>query len=169
MIHYCVDTCVVCHHQSTHFVWCLYVWAFLAESHLDRSWSPINEVGQFLLPDSLKWFVNLGRIDFSLDDIQDGHVFSLSSGGAHHNVVWMQEPSHNVEDSCFANVWHLTLDSQRRITSHQKVASWGWNQRGKQADHIVVHIARISECSGGSGHHRRDQRVDLQKVRVWNL
>jgi len=49
-----VDAGVVGHHQSADFVGGFDVGTLLAECDLDGGWSPVDEVGQLLLPDSLQ-------------------------------------------------------------------------------------------------------------------
>jgi hypothetical protein len=74
-------------HQPADFVGGLDVWTFLAEGHLNGSWSPVDEVCHFPLPDSLERLVDLGGVHVSLDDVQNGHVFSLSGGSTDHDIL----------------------------------------------------------------------------------
>lgn len=64
-----MDTGVVSQHQPAHFVGSLDVGTLFAESYLNRSRSPVNEIGKFFLSDSLKRFVDLSSINFSLNDV----------------------------------------------------------------------------------------------------
>lgn len=41
------------------------------------------------------------------------------------------------------------------------MTAWSGNQRGDNADEVVVHVARIAQSGGAGGHDCRDQLVGL--------
>ena len=43
--------------------------------------------------------MDLCGVDFSLDDVEDGHVLSLLGVCADHDVVGVQQPPHHVQHS----------------------------------------------------------------------
>lgn len=65
------DGGVVCQHHAVYFVGSLYVGAFLAEGYLDGSGRPVYKIGQFSLSYSLKGFMDLSWVYFSLDYVQN--------------------------------------------------------------------------------------------------
>ncbi len=88
--------------------------------------------------------MDLSSVNITLNDVQDGHVLSFSGRSADHDIVWMKQSSHNIQDSGFPDVRHLPFNGQRSVTSHEEMASGSWNQRGHQTNHIVVHVAWVS-------------------------
>lgn len=96
--------------------------------------------------------MHLGSIDFALNDIENGHVLSLFSWRTHHDVVGVEQPSHDIQNSGFLNVGSLFLDCKGCVARHQKMAPGSRNQRGQKASHIVIHIAGVPERSCGCCH-----------------
>lgn len=125
-----MNACVVGKHQATHFIGSFHIRAFFTESYLNRGWSPVYEIRQFFFSDSLKRLVDLGGVNLTLDNVKDGHVLSSFCWSTHHNVIWVQQPPHHIQDGSFLDVGGLFFDSQRSVSRHQKVASRGGNQGG---------------------------------------
>jgi len=99
--------------------------------------------------------VNVGWVYLSLDDIENGDVTALLSGDCRdHAVFRLEQASHDVEDCCLADCLGLfnLVTSEGCIRCHQKVTSWCGNQRGENADEIVVHVARVPEGCGTCRH-----------------
>lgn len=161
-----MNRCVVCHHQARYFVGAFDVWTFLTQSDLNWGRSPVDKIGHFSLPDSLKWFVNLSSIHITLNDVEDWHVLSFSCGCAHHDIVWMQKSSHHIQYCGFSYVSHLSLNGQWSVSCHKEMTPWSGNQWSHQADHIVVHIVWVSQSGGGSGHDGWYDWVDLGEVGI---
>lgn len=160
---------IVSDHQARDFMRSLDVRTLLAQSHLNRSWSPVDEIGHLSFPDPLKRLVNLSGIDLSLNDVQNWHVLSFSRWSTDHDVVGMEQSSHDVQHSGFSDVWHLSFDGQWSVSGHQKVASWSWDQWGHQTNHVVIHVAWVSQGCGWGGHDSWHDWVDLGKVWVADL
>lgn len=120
-----MDAGVVGQHEAADLVRSLHVRTFLAKRDLDRRWPPIYEVSQLFLPDSLQRLVDLCGIDFSLDDVEYGHVLSLFGGRADHDVVGMQQPPHHIQDCGLLDVGGLFLYGKRSVSGHEEMASRG--------------------------------------------
>ena len=164
-----MNACVICQHETAYFVWCFNVRTFLAQSDLDRGWSPVNEVGKLFLSDSLEGFMDLSSVDFSLNNVENWHVFPFFRWCAHHDVSWVQQSPHNIEHWCFLDIWGLLFNGQRCIASHQEMTSWSRDQGGQKTCHIIVHVTRITKRSGWSSHNSWDQRVYLTEIGIGNL
>ena len=57
-------------------------------------------------------------------------------------IVWSREkPSHDVKDCSFSNgrSGHFREDDGR-VTSHEEVAPWRWNQGRHQPNQIIIHV-----------------------------
>lgn len=66
--------------------------------------------------------MDLSGVDFSLDDVENGHVLSLLGRRADHDVVGVQQPSHHVQHRRLLDVGGLLLDSERSVASHEEMA-----------------------------------------------
>ena len=48
------------------------------------------------------------------------------------------------------------------VGGHEEVAPWGWDERGDDADKVVIHISGVSESLRAGCHDGRDlQRCQL--------
>lgn len=166
---YIANACVVCKHKPADLVRGFNIGTFFAQSHLDRCWSPINEIGQFLLPHPLQRFVDLGGIDIPLDDVQNGHILPFLGGRADHDVGGMQQSSHDVEHGGAPHAGGLLFHGKRGVACHQEMAPRSGDQRGKQTDHVVVHIARVPEGGRRCRHHSRNQGINLAEIGIQNF
>ena len=62
---------MVSKHHSRDLVLGLDVGRALTQGHLNTSGAPVDKVGKFSLANSLQRFVNLSRVDLTLDNIKD--------------------------------------------------------------------------------------------------
>lgn len=108
--------------------------------------------------------MHIGRVHVALDDVQDGDVAALLAGySRHHAILGLQQSSHHVENRRLAHrlgLFHLVA-SERRVRRHQEVASRSRDQRGEDADQVVVHVAGVSEGGCAGGHDGRYELVRL--------
>jgi hypothetical protein len=89
--------------------------------------------------------MNLSRIDFALDDVEDGDVAALLYRTRYKNVLGLQKPSHDVKHSGLSNILLFELvKNQWSVPCHQEVASRSRYQRCNEAHQIVVHVTRVS-------------------------
>jgi hypothetical protein len=144
---------VICQHEPTDPMIHWDIWAFLGQSDLNTRRSPRDESCKSALPDPKKTLVNIGRINITLDDVQNGNITALLPRySGDHSVLWLKESSHHIQDGGFANSFSLldTIAREGCIRSHEEVTPRGRDQGCNDADQIVVHITRISEGSSTS-------------------
>ena len=66
-----------------------------------------------------------------------------------HDILWLQQTTHDIKHGCFANRSSLSLNSQWSITSHQKVTTTGtiffffWKLQFSKMKMTLVWIARF--------------------------
>jgi len=125
--------CVICQHQAAHPMAHGDVRTPLCEGYLNTSRSPGNEGGKAPLADAEQTLVHIGRVDFTLDDVEYGYVAALLAGhGRHHAVLRLQQPPHDVQDCRFPHCLCLfdLIAGEGRIRRHEEVAAGRWDQRG---------------------------------------
>ena len=122
-----MDACVISQHESTNFVSCFNIGAFLAQSYLDRRRPPVDKVSQFFLSDPLKGFMNLCCVDFPLNDIEDGHVFSFFGWSTDHDVVGVEQSPHDIQNCCFLYIRGLLFYGEGSVSCHEEMTPWSRN------------------------------------------
>lgn len=78
-------------------------------------------------------------------------------------VLWLQQPAHHIQHSCLANSLRSIdiIACERCIACLQEMAPRRRDQTRYNTDEIVMHVARIAQCRGGSGHDGADETVGL--------
>ncbi len=144
----------------------------LGQSDLNTRRTPWNEGGQATLADAEETLVHIGGIDLSLDYVEDGNIAALlARHRRYHAVLWLQQPPHDVQDCRFAHRLGLLdlVAGERGVGSHEEVAAWCGDQRGENADEVVVHVARVSEGGSARGHDGRHELVGLVERRLLDV
>ncbi len=97
----------------------------IQKSNLDTGWTPTDELSHVSLTNSLQALVDLRRVDFTLNNIEDGDVtairfslwlgrviqfvllgargFALQHGRRDHDIFWQQETTHHIQDCGLAD------------------------------------------------------------------
>lgn len=109
-------------HEAADFMRALYVGGFLGDRYLNGGRSPADKIGELPLSDPLKTLVNLRRINFSLNDVHNRDVLSFFRLSAHHNVLRLQESSHNIQHGRLPDSVNLSIDRDRSVPGHEEVA-----------------------------------------------
>ena len=134
-------------HETAHSMVHGHVGTLFRQSYLNTCRAPWNESGKSSLPDSEKTFMNIGWIHIALNHIQDRDVTTLLARYCrHHSIFGLQKSPHDIQNSGFPDSFGLLniVGGERRVGSHEEVASRSWNQGSNNANEIIVHIARIS-------------------------
>lgn len=130
---YCSNAGVISQHEATHTVAHGYVRASFRQRDLNACWAPGNKSGEPAFTDTQQTLVHVGRIDFTLDDIEDGDVTTLLAWDrGDHSVLRLQQSPHDVQHCSLSHrlcLFHL-VTRKGRVSSHQKVASGRRNERG---------------------------------------
>ena len=123
------------------------VWAALRQRNLDAGRAPGDESCQSALPNAQQTLMHVRGVDLALDDVENGDVAALLAGnGRHHAVLRLEQPSHHVEDGCLPHRLGLfdLVPREGRVRRHEEVASGCRDQRGQNADEVIVHVAGVS-------------------------
>lgn len=100
----------------------------------------------------------IGRISFSLDNIEDRDITALLGRRSRdHPVLGLQETTHHIQNSRLSHRFRLIdpVTRKGRVGSLKEVAFRGGDQGGNHADEVVVHVSWISKCCRARRHHRR--------------
>ena len=109
---------------------------------------------------------DLRRIGLALYNVQDADIatcFALCRG--HHTILGLQQSPHDIKYRrlsyrlCLLNV----VTGEWCIRGHKEMTPRGRNQRGDNADEVVVHVPWIPKRCGTRRHDRRNQLVSLLK------
>lgn len=108
--------------------------------------------------------MHVRRVHLALDDVEDRNVAALAAGLAaragrrrHHAVLGLKQAAHDVEHGGLAHRLSLLdlVAGKGGVGSHEEVGARGGDERGEDADEIVVHVARVTQRGGAGGHDGR--------------
>ncbi len=94
----------------------------LSQGYLNAGWAPVYKIAQLALSDSLKRFVNLSGVDFSLNDIQNTDVRSLLHLHISQDVFRLEKTAHYIENGGFTDRVEALVHCKRCVASHQEMA-----------------------------------------------
>lgn len=84
---------------------------------------------------------------FAHDDVEDGDVAAVFGGlGGDHLVFWLEESSHDVQDSGLAHRLGGidVVPCKGCVAGLQEMAARSGDQGGQDADKIVVHVSWVA-------------------------
>lgn len=167
---------VVGQHEATDLVRVGHVRAGPGQRHLDRGWSPRDEVDELSLPNTLKGLMDLGRVDVvALHDVQEADVATRRAGvGADHNVLGLGKTAHHVQYCRLADAsGRIGLacrigQCEGGVARHEEVTPRRGDERGQQSNEVVVHVSRIPQRGGRCRHDGGHQTIQLIDRRIVN-
>jgi len=142
---------------------CVNVRTLLWQGDLNWSWSPRNKWSKLSLSYSLKRFMHLSGIHIALDNVQDAYEVSFLDSSWNHDVLSLEESTHNIKNCCLSNSRCILRNSERSVSCHEEVTSRGWNQWANQTYHVIVHVSWIPQSCRRCSHDCRNNGIDLLK------
>lgn len=115
---------------------------------------------------------HISGVCFAHDDVEDTDVAAVLGGvRADHPVLGLQQSAHDFEDSSSANrlCGFNVLACEGGVAGLQEVAAWCRDQRGDDADKIVVHVSRIAQGGRRGTHDGTDKLIGLLERRCLDV
>lgn len=142
------------------------LWWLEANTNLETSWAPVNELNGSLGLDACD-----GCVDFLSDDITavkqaSCHILSVAGIALDHLVVWLEARVGDLSDRV-GLVGSFSSGDDWSIRDQWEMDTWVWDQVGLELVKIDVERTIESEGSSDGGNDLSDESVEV--LEVWTF